>query len=81
MFSDLNCRSDTGNHDLLYMFFSTEMETVNVLRLAHLHNQTDKVHHEMNSKEKVTANSEEILNHDNHLNSNNNDDDDDLIFL
>ena len=29
------------------------METLNVLRLAQLHNQMDKVYHEMNSKEKV----------------------------
>ena len=37
------------------VFFQTEMETVNVLRLAQLHNQTDRVYHEMNSKEKVST--------------------------
>lgn len=28
---------------------------MDVLRLAQLHNQTDKVHHEMNTREKVIA--------------------------
>lgn len=36
-------------------FFQTEMETVNVLCLAQLHNQTDRVYYEMSSKEKVNT--------------------------
>ena len=35
------------------ILFYTEMETTIVLRLAHLHNQTDRVYHEMNTREKV----------------------------
>ena len=40
---------------VITFFCQTEMETVDVLRLAQLHNQTDRVYHEMNSKEKVNT--------------------------
>ena len=33
-----------------------EMETTEALRLAQIHNSTDKVHHEVNTKEKVYIN-------------------------